>query len=89
MSELDKLQQYLKEHDYFFKRIDEEHNKFINRHQIIVYSSDGDYRWDAICHFGSYGFEYGLLEIAGNIVEGSERVEGWLTADDIISRLER
>lgn len=44
--------------------------------------------WDAICYFGTYGHADGLLEIAGDIVEGDEGVEGWLTADDIIARLE-
>jgi hypothetical protein len=37
----------------------------------------------------SYGHEAGLLEIMGTgLVEGPCTVEGWLTADEIIKRLE-
>lgn len=46
------------------------------------------YLWDAVCYFGTYGHADGLLEIAGDIVEGVEGIEGRLTADDIIARLE-
>lgn len=44
--------------------------------------------WDAICHSGSYGHERGLLEIMGIIVrEDDDEVEGWLTAEEILQRL--
>lgn len=44
--------------------------------------------WDAICHNGSYGHERGLLEIMGTIVRAVEDdVEGWLTAEEILQRL--
>lgn len=45
--------------------------------------------WDAICHKYSYGGPEGLLEIMGYIVRSDwdEDVEGWLTAEDVLSRL--
>lgn len=44
--------------------------------------------WDAICHSGSYGHEQGLLEIMGTIAEeDDDEVEGWLTAEEILQRL--
>ena len=44
--------------------------------------------WDAVCHSGSYGHEQGLLEIMGTIVRPVKYdVEGWLTADEILQRL--
>lgn len=44
--------------------------------------------WDAICHRGSYGHERGLLEIMGSIVQNDkDTVEGFLSAEDILSRL--
>ena len=65
------------------------------RHQIIVYSdSEGcpDEIWfDVICQWGSYGYDKGLLEISGptGLCDNHESgVEGWLTAQDIIDRLE-
>lgn len=89
MNELNKLGKYLKEHGYEYERIDKENDPWgYDRHQIIVYKN-GEKQWDAICHRGSYGYDEGLLEIMGNIVENTDdTVEGWLTADDIIKRLE-
>lgn len=52
--------------------------------QIIV----GNWTWDAVCHEGSYGGEYGLLEIAGSICE-SEDVDGYLTAEKILERVDK
>lgn len=91
MSELDKLEAYLKEHGYKYERIDEENEHFptISRHQIIVYDEDENRVFDAICNPGSYGFEEGLLEVMGSrVVRSDDSVEGWLTADEIIKRLE-
>lgn len=89
ITELDKLEEYLKVNGYEYERIDEEGSVFapmLNHHQIIVYK-DGERDWDVICHYGSYGYSAGLLEIYGNIVHGEDTVEGWLTADEIIERL--
>lgn len=90
MSELDKLEQYLKGKGIKYERIDE--NTFIrDRHQINVFDSDGKIAWDAICHRGSYGYEQGLLEIYGKLVDeekDGDSVVGWLTAEDVIKRIE-
>ena len=49
-----------------------------------------DCSWDAICHDGSYGNNEGLLEIMGSIVQiKDDTVEGWLTADEILKRLNK
>ena len=95
MSELDKLEKYLKEKRYRYKRIKEAlgMNPWMRGYevnQIIVYDENGDQQWDAICHRGSYGFEQGLIEVMGKPVARSEedRVEGDLTAEEIIQRLE-
>ena len=105
MSELDKLEQYLKEKGYTYQREDKPADTklvdFYKRHfgtyrgegefhQIRVYANDGRYEWDAICYYGSYGYEKGLIEVMGTIVNANagDSVEGWLTAQDIIDRLE-
>ena len=89
MSELDKLAKYLSENGYNFKRKDTNDSIF-PFHSVVVYDENGEYQWDAICHRGSYGYEQGLLEIMGTIVDenAGDSVEGWLTAQDIIDRLE-
>lgn len=102
LRELDKLEQWLDENEYKYgyehERTDEATTfggyRTIDRHQITVYREiDGRrfYQWDAICHYGSYGAERGLLEIAGKIVpeEVEDSVEGWLTADDVVERIRR
>ena len=89
MSELDKLEQYLKDKGIRYERIDENTDTW-GRHQIVVYDSEGNILWDAVCHRGSYGFEEGLLEIYGKIVtaEDGDSVVGWLTAEDVIKRIQ-
>ena len=95
MSELDKLEKYLREHGYEYSREDfEDFDGIISydsKHQIIVYK-DGGRSWDAVCQPGSYGYEEGLLEIMGDIVWydiDGDSVRGWLTAGDVIARIER
>ena len=92
MSELDKLGEYLVANGYKCTRKDKNqviHGCNWDKHQIVVYDEAGNYLWDAICHRGSYGYERGLLEIMGSIVQGADGdVEGWLTAQEIINRLE-
>ena len=98
LTELDKLEKYLKEHGYKYDRTDDDGMEIaglhglmhcIDQHQIVVYK--GEIRdWDVICQYGSYGCEKGLLEAMGERVvrEGGDSVEGYLTADEIIERLE-
>ena len=94
MTELDKLEKYLKANGYNYHRHDEPEirkNGYIahcDRHQILVYDEHGNLLWDAICQRGSYGYEKGLLEIMGKIVSPGCDVEGWLNAQQIIHRLE-
>ena len=91
MNELDKLEAYIKEHGYEYKRKDDDDEEiYYSVHQIVV-TKDGKKQWDAICHRGSYGYEQGLLEIYGNIVDyekDGDSVVGWLTAEDVIKRIE-
>lgn len=63
--------------------------KLFDGYQLVVKDDNDKYLWDAICHIGSYGHEIGKLEIMGNIVspDAGDRVEGYLTAEDILARL--
>lgn len=92
MSELDKLEKYLKEHNITYDRVDKPRKLFeySEVHQIIVYEK-GERVWDAICHPGSYGYEEGLLEVMGEPVvrpSDGDTVCGHLTAEDVIARYE-
>lgn len=90
MTELDKLEQYLRENKYDYERFDCDEPGNI-RHQILVYG-DAEVLWDAICDTGSLGYEEGLLEVMGEAVmlPGERgKIAGYLTADDVIYRLER
>lgn len=99
MSELDKLEKYLLDHRITYERY-EVHEEVdgpagmtfeMGRHQICVPEEGEVCRWDAICQRGSFGYEAGLLEIYGEIVDEAtdgDSVVGWLTAEDVIKRLE-
>lgn len=82
LKELDTLENYLKEHDIPYRRIDDTGlydplgHRYFDRHQIMVYEDKNKmynddkvhWIWDAICHYGSYGHSDGLLEISGSLV---------------------
>lgn len=98
MSELNKLARYLHEIKMPFSQYDcnkvyDEEGFIIklDRHQICVPDQDTPV-WDVICQYGSYGYEKGLLEAYGAIVdyeEDSDSVVGNLTADDVIARMKK
>ena len=97
LHELDLLENYLQGNRIPYERIDVEPLKvkgeFMDQHQIIVYA-DLEKRkrsWDAICQFGSYGYEEGLMEVMGAPVvrdEDGGSVCGYLTASEVIKRFE-
>ncbi len=82
MSEIDKLSAMLTERGISF-----EQRPIFDGEQILV---PGE--WDAVCHRYSYGGPEGLLEVMGPQVilpeDSSSPVAGWLTAADVIRRLE-
>lgn len=93
-AELDKLEAYLKDNGFEYHRDDAdvgpECMPELNHHQIVC-TKNGKYQWDAVCHFGSYGYKEGLLEIMGKLVNpkvDGDTVVGWLTAEDVIERIE-
>lgn len=83
--EINKLVHYLAD-----KEMNYELHETFNGYIVIVYDEEGERSWDAICHDGSYGHELGLLEVMGQTVvrDTYDTVEGYLTANDIIKRLE-
>lgn len=102
LTELNKLEAYLKEHGIRYEREDRNNTytpkewrvmrnimganaEPMDKHQIIVFEN-GACSWDVICQYGSYGGDEGLLEGMGDIFEPD--VEGWLTAADVIERIE-
>ena len=94
LEELNKLQKYLDENNIPYERIDKPSLPALpgmiaigGRHQINAKDENGDVIWDAICHYGSYGYEEGLLEVMGEKLIGHDDVEGYLTADDVIEMI--
>lgn len=57
-----------------------------NRNQILIKPDDFT-RLSIICHYGSYGYEQGLLEYWD--FEMGHEVEGYLTAKDVIKILKK
>ena len=96
LKELDKLQEYLDENHILYERIDRPSLPALpgmvaigGRHQINVLDKDKNVIWDAICHYGSYGYEEGLLEVMGEKLIGHDDVEGYLTAEDVIELIKK
>lgn len=96
MTEIDKLEEYLKEVGAKYERTDTEEKRdeigrieALDCHQIIVFDDKGKRLWDAVCHRGSYGWEQGLLEVMGKSAEKTGDVVGWQTAEKIIEALKR
>lgn len=99
LKELDKLEKYLIEHRIEHNRYDSD-GKWdagnglvieMDRHQICVPEEGERCKLDAICQKGSYGCNEGLLEIYGEIVDeekDGDTVVGYMTAEDVIKRLE-
>ena len=98
MTEMEKLVEYLDKSGANYNRIKETNimafpggNEIdLGRDQVVVYDNEGCIKWDAICHYGSYGYEAGLLEIMGDIVDkkkDGDSVAGWLTAENVIERV--
>ena len=88
LTELNKLETYLKEHGYVYYRADKPAKDlramgYDELHQIIVFEDDTfkNRLWDVIIHKGTYGCDEGLLEI----MVGDD-VWGYLTADEVIER---
>lgn len=89
-TEMDKLIGYLK----IFPPIKYTYSvvKYCGRPQVIFMDArTGERVADCICHFGSYGYERGLIEAMGAPLVNKEKtwddVEGCLTAVDIMARI--
>lgn len=53
----------------------------------VIYPSVDNRICDAICHWGSYGHENGLLEIMGLCDGVDDDVVGWLTAEEVFEKI--
>lgn len=95
LKEFEKLEDYLIDNDYVYERIDKVNSSTKDEerdyHQLIAYTKKSDEVFDVVISksLHSYGYEKGLLELSGCLVKSKDDdVEGFLTADDIIKRLE-
>lgn len=79
MSEMEKLQKWLDENNIKYERYIED--SLINRNQILIKINEMELSF--ICHYGSYGYQQGLIEMYDFVNEP----EGFLTAKQCISKL--
>ena len=69
--------------------IDWKVKELYGRPQVIFLNPQSEERiGDAVCHFGSYGHERGLIEVMGFPFCEEEDVVGFLTADEVIHQIE-
>lgn len=92
MTELDKLEEYLKSRGEIYSRVDKGFDDYgYDKHGIYVFDAHGNKIWDVICQRGSYGYKQGLLELYGDLVDADkvgDLVIGWLSASDVIKMVE-
>lgn len=94
-TEMDKLAEWLGEHaaEYGIGWVHDNKPRELSAlgqdwNQIIAYKN-GRYVFDVVCHYGSYGYEKGLLEIMGKCITGGYDVVGNLTAEEVIERIRK
>ena len=69
--------------------IDWKVEELYGRPQVIFLNpQNGEQIGDAVCHFGSYGHEKGLVEVMGLPFCDEEDVVGFLTADEVSHQIE-
>lgn len=64
------------------------YNPFTNSN-ILCYPSKRNRTADAIYFYGSYGYEEGLLEVGGRIVEIDDDAEGYVPAEEAFQRIKK
>lgn len=64
------------------------YNPFTNSN-ILVYPNKENRVADAIYFYGSYGYEHGLLEVGGKIVEIDDEVEGYVSTEEAFRRIKK
>ena len=94
MTELDKLHDLLDQANIEHVVITDS-NGFYERHMIKMYEVQNDAKTEilsAICHYGSYGFEQGKIEIMGLLTKSElkhDSVVGHLTARNVFKRIKK
>ena len=79
MSEMEKLQEWLDKNNIKYERYIEEGR--LNRNQILIKTNK--IKLSFICHYGSYGYQQGLIEM----YDFENEPEGFLTAKQCINKL--
>lgn len=96
LNEMNNLENYLKDKGIKYERFDNDGHFDVDlntqvgiRHQIRFYLNDEEEQ-SIICHPYSYGYKEGLLKGMGTLFKREpDNVIGWMTADDIIERIEK
>ena len=86
MSEIDALEKMLIDAGIEYDREDIDYAGYeYSFHQIRSKKENGGkWKWDAICHRGSWGYEQGLLEVWGDYMD---EPEGYLTAKEAFEKI--
>ena len=64
------------------------YNPFTNSN-VLVYPNKENRVADALYFYGSYGYEQGLLEVGGRIVEIDDEVEGYVSTEEAFRRIKK
>lgn len=93
LDELENLKLLLEENNIEYKFIFERaSNPKYNRRLVKLYNEYGDEVLSAICHYGSYGYEQGKIEIMGLLTKEESKhnsVVGFLDAKNVLKRIKK
>lgn len=62
---------------------------FFTNSDVLFYPNEENRVADAIYFWGSYGYEQGLLEVGGKIVEIDDEVEGNVPTEEAFRRIKK
>lgn len=94
LDELERLKALLDDNNIEYKFIFERaSNPKYNRRLVKLYDNYGSEVLSAICHYGSYGYEQGKIEIMGLLTKTEQKhssgVVGYLDADNVLKRIKK
>jgi len=93
LDELERLKALLDDNNIEYKFIFERaSNPKYNRRLVKLYDNYGSEVLSAICHYGSYGYEQGKIEIMGLLTKEEAKhdsVVGWLDAKNVFERIKK
>ena len=89
LKEFNKAAEMLRDQGIKYQREDSgvvySEGRIMERHVIKAVDENGEWIWDFVCSYGTYGSEQGLLEYwSKSLSDAGDDPRGWLTAEEVL-----